>query len=281
MTSLKLQLRPGHLLKFSIALFVAAVAVTPTLRAADYDLDEYKVRITGLWFFTNPTGTVQASGSDPLGSFDLTKDFGFNSYSTFTGKVDWKFTRKNHLYLAASPFSQTRTRVLDRTVDFQGQTFEVGLTTTAKLTNWAYAPGYQYDIIRGDRGHLGIAVQLDIFDTTAKLSAQAQVTSDGTQYAAKSASGSLVAPIPVAGPDFRFYILPKFYVDGNLFGMYLFGYGNFISTTDTIGVYLGKHFSLRAGYQLGQRLVVNNDSSTRIGINLTQKGPVAGVEFSL
>jgi hypothetical protein len=281
MTFSKLELRHRHLLRFFAGLFVTAVAVVPTLRAADYDLDEYKLRISGMWFFTNPTGTIQASGSDPLGTFDLTKDFGFNSYSTFTGKVDWKFTRKNHLYLAASPFSQSRTRVLDKTIDFQGQTFEVGLTTNAKLTNWAYAPGYQYDIIRRDRGHLGIAVQLDIFDTTAKLSAAAQVTGDGTQSAARSASGSVVAPIPVAGPDFRFYILPKFYVDGNLFGMYLFGYGNFLSTVDTVGVYLGKHVSLRAGYQLGQRLVVNNNSSTRIGIDFVQKGPVAGVEFSL
>src|SRR5271165_3260622 len=280
MTLSKLGFRPSHLARFFVGLFFAAFAVVPIVRAADYDLDEYKVRITGLWFFSNPTGTVQASGTDPNGSFDLSKPFGFNSYSTFTGKVDWKFTHKNHLYLAASPFSQTRQTVLNRTIDFQGQTFNVGLSTSAKLTSWAFAPGYQYDIIRRDRGHLGIAVQVDIFNTTAKLSAAAQATGDGTHYEARSASGSLVAPIPVAGPDFRFYILPKFYVDGNLFGMYLFGYGNFVSTTDTVGVSLGKHFSLRAGYQLGSRLVVNN-SNNRIGIQLTQKGPVAGVEFSL
>lgn len=280
MNSPKPRLRHPQFLRFSV-LFAAAIAVAPTLHAADYDLDEYKVRISGMWFFTNPTGTIHATGSDPLGSFDLTKDFGFNSYSTFTGKVDWKFTHKNHLYLAASPFSQTRTRDLDRTIDFQGQTFEVGLTTTAKLSNWAYAPGYQYDFIRRDRGHLGIAVQLDVFNTNTKLSAAAQVTGDGTQSAAKSASASVVAPIPVAGPDFRFYILPRLYVAGDLFGMYLFGYGNFVSTNDTVGVYLGKHLSLRAGYQVGQRLVVNNNNSTRIGINLTQKGPVAGLEISL
>jgi hypothetical protein len=259
----------------------AGIAASTNLHAANYDLDEYKVRLTGLWFFSNPTGTLQASGTDPNGEFNLSKDFGFNSYSTFTGKIDWKFTRKNHLYLAVSPFNQTRTTVLNRTIDFQGQTFNVGLTTSAKLSNWGYAPGYQYDIIRGDRGHLGIAVQVDIFDTTASLSAAAQVTGDGTHYEARFASGSLVAPIPVAGPDFRFYILPKLFVDGNLFGMYLFGYGNFFSTADTVGFYLGKHVALRAGYQVGSRLVVNNNSKDRIGINLTQKGPVAGIEVSL
>src|SRR5271165_6593187 len=92
---------------------------------------------------TSTTGTVQGSDTDPNGSFDLSKTFGFNSYSTFTGKVDWKFSHKNHLYLAASPFSQTRQTVLNRTIDFQGQTFNVGLSTSAKLTSWAFAPGYQ------------------------------------------------------------------------------------------------------------------------------------------
>ena len=38
--------------------------------------------------------------------------------------------------------------------------------------------------------------------------------------------------------------------------MYFFGYGNFLSTTDAIGLTLTKHISLNAGYQLGSRLLV-------------------------
>ena len=53
-----------------------------------------------------------------------------------------------------------------------------------------------------------------------------------------------------------------------------------MSTADTLGVYLGKHFALRAGYQLGSRLIVNNKYD-RIGVQLTQKGPIAGIEISL
>ena len=54
--------------------------------------------------------------------------------------------------------------------------------------------------------------------------------------------------------------------------MYLFGYGNFVSTADNIGVTLTKHLSVDAGYQLGSRLVVNN--STRSDWHsLNAKGP--------
>jgi hypothetical protein len=121
-----------------------------------------------------------------------------------------------------------------------------------------------------------------LFDTSAKISAAAQVV-NGVQQAAVSASASLLAPIPVAGPEFRLYLTnsPRLFVEGNVYGMYLGGYGSFVSTTDTIGMTLTKHLSLNAGYQLGSRLVVNNNnSSKRIGVRLTQQGAIVGLEYS-
>jgi hypothetical protein len=47
-----------------------------------------------------------------------------------------------------------------------------------------------------------------------------------------------------------------------------------MAATKTVAIIASK-----AGYQLGTKLTVNN-SNSRIGINLTQKGPLAGVEFS-
>ena len=61
--------------------------------------------------------------------------------------------------------------------------------------------------------------------------------------------------------------------------MYLFGYGNFVSTAGDIGVTLTKHITANAGYQLGSRLNVTGTSS-RIALDLTQKGPLVGLEFS-
>jgi hypothetical protein len=258
----------------------------PCMQASDSDsngsddFDVYKLRIDGYWFYSNPSGNFQGSGSSDR--IDVNYDLGFNSYSTFSGYVDWKFTRKNHLTLAVSPFQQTRQTVLKRTLTYEGQTFDAGLTTRADLQANMYAPGYQYDIIRRKRGHLGVAVQIDLFDTNASLTAQAQTTGDGTHHAAVSGSASLLAPIPAAGPEYRFYLTnsPRLFLEGNFYGMYLFGYGNFLSTNNTLGVTLNKYLSLNAGYALGSRLVVNNNSSDRIGIHLIQQGPLVGVEVS-
>ncbi len=255
------------------------LAVLPLSAQNDTEFDAYKLKISGFWFYSNPSGSIQ--GGNDTGTIDLQKDFGFNSYSTITGKIDWKFTHKNHLYLVGSSFNQTREATLVRNITFRGQTYVAGLSTKANLSAPLIAPGYQYDFIRRKRGFLGAAVQIDLFNASASLNAMAQVI-NGTQHAAISSSESLLAPIPVAGPVARLYLTnsPRLYLDANVFGMYLFGYGNFVSTADFLGVTIAKHFSANAGYQLGSRLVVTNDSKAdRLGLRLTQKGPIAGLQL--
>jgi hypothetical protein len=263
-----------HFTFLALTLF-AVFALIPTLHAEDSDdLDAYKIRFDVGWYFSNPSGNVHAAGDNDI--IDFQKDLAFNDYSTVTGKVDWKFTRKNHLYFTITPFDTSHTTVLNRTIVFRGQTFYVGAETKGSLNALLVAPGYQYDIIRHRRGHLGIAVQMDLFDTTAKISAVAQANN---QQAGASASTSLIAPIPVAGPDFRFYFTNRISVAGNVMGMYLFGYGNFVSTADSLGYTFNKHITARAGYQLASHLVVK-ETNDRTGMRLTQKGPVVGVEVS-
>lgn len=93
----------------SITLFLAPV--TTALHAQNgkdsyEEFDAYKLRVSAFLYYSNPSGDIQ--GSHDADMIDLQKDFSFNSYSTFTGKVDWKFTHKNHFYLVGSDFNQTR-----------------------------------------------------------------------------------------------------------------------------------------------------------------------------
>jgi len=261
----------------SLAL-VGLVAAVPQLHAAgDDDFDSYAIKITATWFYSNPSGTLQSATGGGL--IDLKKDIGFSSYSTFAGKIDWKFTRKNHLYFVATPFTTSRQTVLSRTITFQGQTFAAGLATQSELKANLYAAGYQYDILRRRRGHLGIAVQIDTYDSRASFNAAAQITGDGVRHL--SASASRLVPIPVLGPEVRFYLTnsPRLYVQGDVYGMYFFGYGNFLSSVGQLGLRITKHLNVDAGYQLGSRLNANNSSSrNRFGLSLTQTGAIVGIE---
>ena len=272
----------SRLLRLTIGLVaLCAVLVVPKLSAQE-EFDSYKIRLEGDWVYATPSGSLEGSATTDIGSIDLEKDLHFQAYSTFYGKLDWKFTHKNHLYVFGSHLSSSQETVLTRTFTFNGQTFVAGLTTQSSLDSPAYGFGYQYDIIRRRRGHLGLGVQVNVFNTSASIRAAAQVTADGVHHAAVSASDSLVAPIPVAGPQFRWYVTdsPPVFVEGQLYGMYFFGYGNYISTWGNLGFTITRHLNAKAGYQLGNRLVVNRDTSTnRIGLNLTEKGPTVGMEF--
>ena len=273
------KIRCNTTLIFHLALLLT-FAVIPQIASAQDDegIENYKFRVTALWFRSSPTVTMEAAGHNGL--VDFSRDFHFNDYSTFSGKFDWKFTRKNHLYFVATPFNQSREAVLNRTITFRGQTFTAGLTAKAELRATAYGLGYQYDIIRRKRGHLGISLQANLFDTKGTFSAAAQVTGDGVHHAATSAEASLLAPIPVAGPEYRLYLISqRLFVGGSLYGMYLFGYGNYISNFNELGFAFGKHVAVKAGYAYASRLRVN-DGKGRIGLDLDQRGPTAGFDVS-
>jgi hypothetical protein len=262
-------------------IFVALAMIVPLTQAQDDEFDAYKLRIGAFWFHSFPSGNFQSSGQRGFGVVDIDKDLGFADFDTFAGKFDWRFARKHHLYFVVIPFNRSRERMLNRSFTFQGQTFEAQLTTHSDMKASLYAPGYQYDILRRKRGHLGIGIQFNLFDVDASITADAQ-TVNGVPRPARSVSGSFLAPIPVAGPEFRYYLTnsPRLFVDGNLYGMYLFGYGNFISTGADLGVTLNEHLSVTAGYSLGSRLRVKSNATDRIGIRLTQQGSIVGLEYS-
>ncbi len=264
---------------FHLALLLTFVVIPQIASTQDDEgVENYKVRITALWFRSSPTITMEAAGHNGL--VDFNRDFNFNDYSTFSGKIDWKFTHKNHLFFVATPLNQSKGAVLNRTITFRGQTFDVGVNANADLQATAYGLGYQYDFIRRKRGHLGIALQANLIDTKGTLNAAAQVTSDGVHHAAASAQASLLAPVPVAGPEYRLYLISqRLFVEGNLNGMWLFGYGNYLSTYNDLGFAFGKHLAVKAGYAYASRFRVN-DSGGRIGLNLDQRGPTAGFDIS-
>jgi hypothetical protein len=268
-----------HRVRLIAGLALAALIIgVPQVRAQDdkEDYDAYTLRFETYWFYAKPSGTITSAGNN--GTLDLQRDVQFDYYNTFAGKVDWKFTRKNHLYFIAIPFNQTKTVTLDRTVIFRGQTFNVNSVATGSLNNLALVPGYQYDFIRRKRISFGVQVQLDLFDINASLNAAAQVN-NGVPQAATFSTANLRAPLPVAGPTFRFYFTPRLSVQANVLGMYFFGYGNFVSSAGTLGFKVTKNLAVRGGYQLGSRLNVNTETD-RIGLSLTQKGALAGLEIS-
>lgn len=252
------------------------VLVMPIARASEYDLDNYKFRTTASWWYSQPSGYFD--GQNHSGEFDLNRDFQFGSYSTFTGTLDWRFKRKHHLLFSSSPVSYSNRTTLLRTITFQGQTYNVGTQAASEIKSLSFAPGYQWDFIRRDRGYVALATQFYLLDTKATLTGTVLVNG---QAATRSSSGSFLAPLPVVGPHVRWYPVDseRLSLEGYVNGMYFFGYGDFYSARGLVGVGLSHHLKAIGGYQMGTRLSIHGGSNN-IGIRLTQKGPAVGLEGS-
>jgi hypothetical protein len=266
----------GERIRVLLIVLIFLVAVVATAQD-QRDLDNYRWRVEGDWWLAHPSGYFGTNGSDNY--FNVDRDFGFSNYSSFTGRVDWRFRRKHHFLFGISPVTSTKTVTAERTIEFQGQTFDIGAQVTAHLRSLAFSPGYQYDIIRRNHGYLGIEVDLTMLDSEATLKLAGTANGQGQS---RSASKSFFAPLPIFGPTGRWYPLHdsnRLSLEGSLRGMYFFGYGDFLSARANIGVGLTQHLRFHAGYQMGSRLSVHG-TSDEIAIRLTQKGPTAGLEYN-
>jgi len=262
-----------------VTLLMCLIASVVPGYGQDADRDAYKWRIEGNWWYTHPTGFFGLNGSNANNYFDINKDFHFQSYSTFSGKIDYHWRNKHHFLLGITPVYNSRTVTLGREIMFQGQTFALGATVSANVNSLNISPGYQYDILRTNSGFLGIEADLNLLDTSGTLKT---VGSANQLTGTRSASKSFFAPLPAVGPVGRWYPLPnsnRLSLEGSFRGMYFFGYGDFISSRANVGYLVTPHLAIRGGYQLGSRLSVHG-TSNQIGIRVTQKGPTAGVEYS-
>jgi len=107
--------RPTRLICGLLVLSVIAIATKLSAQSTD-EFDSYKIRLEGDWVYSSPSGSLE--GSSDVHSIDLEKDLHFNSYSTFFGKLDWKFTHKNHILVFGSRLNSTHETVLIRTITY-------------------------------------------------------------------------------------------------------------------------------------------------------------------
>jgi hypothetical protein len=271
---------------FPVVLFLIGVASTtlhaqrPVFQTIYNNDDDYTVRVNGYYWHATPSGDFDRRSDGSDFAFDALN--GFGSYSTFYGDVDWKvFGNRQHFLLAISPNSTSNTVTLSQDFDFLGNTFLAGTTATNKVRAFNIAPGYRYDVIRNDRGHLGIFGQIDIFDINASVSGTAIIADSQGVISTHSvtASKSELAPLPELGLEGKIFATTRIYGEGYFKGGYYFGYGDAYGFKADVGVNIYRHLDLKGGYLLGDRVAIHGTTNnTHVSVN--QHGPIVGLQYS-
>jgi hypothetical protein len=180
-----------------VLLFGAVLFSGRRLDAASSDSPEqFRIELTGSAWIVDSSGTIE-SGGTPI---DLVSDLGAaQQQPTFFGRLVVKPGRKHRIIVEGMPFSVDGYNVVHRTIVYRGQTFDVNQTVRSSASfNYVFA-GYQYDLLSGSMGHLGLSIGGAYIDAGGRISS-VETGSTGSK--------TETLGLPLAGVEGRFFPLP-------------------------------------------------------------------------
>src|SRR5579884_1381233 len=130
--------------------------------------EDFRIEITPSAWLVDSSGTIQANGT-PV---DLVSDLGAKQQKpTFFGTLVLKPGRRHRIVLEGMPLSLSGFNIVNRTIVYRGQTFTVNQTLRSSAEfNYLFG-GYQYDLLIGPRGHLGLSIGGAYIQTSGTITA--------------------------------------------------------------------------------------------------------------
>ena len=187
---------------------------------------------------TLSTDTLVGAG---VGEVDFVQEFGiedkyFPEFRVTLGRPH-KF-RANFV-----TFDYDAEAIIQRTITFQGRTFNIGAPATADIKWKLYNFGYEWDFVSLDRGFVGFIADLKYNRVEASIDSPVLTA---------PATTDVTAPIPTIGAIGRGYLSQNFSVTGELTGMN-FHYGEdelkFWDFDLYATISAGRNFAVQGGYR--------------------------------
>lgn len=169
---------------------------------------------------------------------------------------------KHKFRFSTSPIKYEATQTLTQTIRFSGQTYSIGVPTTATL-NWTLIRGgYEYDAVVTQRGFVGVLLDLKYNKLKAELSAPLVALQTYQRN----------VPVPTIGGIWRGYLTPNSSITAEFSGFKWDHNGVTAKLTD-FDIYGTGNAGKVVGVQFGYRsLSADYDSETDVG-DLKLKGP--------
>lgn len=151
-----------------------------------------------------------SSTTNPDVDFDQT--FGKASDATRL-RIDglWRITPKHHLRFQFFNDRTTRSRVLDRTINWGDATYNVGTNVESEVKMDVYALAYEYAFWRTPTYEISGSFGVNYTDLNLRLSGTATV--NGVVRPFETRNSSLPAPLPMIGLRGGWVVAPDWYLD--------------------------------------------------------------------
>ena len=241
------------------ALSVAALCCVAAPARAQGSPEDFHLE-AGLLFWSPAPDVVLTSGT--LGTpVDFVNTFEVEKKRLRDFRVVLKAGRKHKIRYSSTPIHYDGTATLVQTIRFRGQTYSVGVPTTADLKWTLMRIGYEWDPIATSRGFVGVFADLKYNRMNAELSAPLVVTQTFERNVAVPTVGGIargyLSRNVSATAEFTGLTLDRQDFNAKFYDFDLYGTANF-----------GRTFGLQIGYR---SVTVDYDIESDAG-NLKLKG---------
>jgi hypothetical protein len=207
------------------------------------------------------------------------------------GTFRWRFSRRHELEAGFLRVVRSNERVLTDTFTFRDTTFAAGLRISSESRTSQAWLGYRYAFKASENSQIGAGVGFGVIFLKEGLDAIAGATSGGpdTAIVEFSREGGLNGPTASLGLYGRFRVGEKWYLDGDLRGLYV-KVGAFkagvVETGGAARYFFSDVFAGEVGYSLGFYTVTlerESDGTGPLGIDFSGKFKytVQGVRLGL
>jgi hypothetical protein len=244
-------------------LFLGLLCVAGRANAQDSP-ENYHLEV-GVMFW-KPAPEILISSGTQATTIDLINQFAIEKERVREFRVVLKASQKHKIRFSTVPIDYTGNATLNQTIVFRGQTYTVGVPTTAELKWTLMRIGYEWDPIATNMGFVGLFTDVKYNKMTATLSAPAPI---GTQTFERN------VPVPTIGGIARGYLAKYVSVTGEFTALKL-NKSSFNAKFYDFDLYGTANFGQYVGAQFGYRsvtvdYVIDDDTG-----NLKMKGPYFG-----
>jgi hypothetical protein len=241
--------------------------------------DPFNITLGSYVVGTNLKATLNGHSVSTDTPIDFNQSFGLgNDYNRIRLDGVWRITPTQHVRLLWFQTDVTRTRTLDKNVEWGDYTFQANANITAQNNLGVYELSYEYAFMRRPNFELTGSFGVHLLDIRLKLSGNATFTnSDGTvtPVQAETKASNVPAPLPVIGVGALWAVVPNVYINGSA-QVFKFSYdgidGNWSDLRLTGTWMFTRHFGAGLGYDYFHVNVDMNKNSFNGNVKLGYSG---------
>jgi hypothetical protein len=182
--------------RFALLLLIAAPAAfageSPNLLT-----DSFQISVGTFGINTEPQISLKGE-SQQGGKVDFNRELGGGD--AFRARLDaqWRFAERHKLRFAAFGLSRSKSRTLDREIEWGDEVYEVGAKGEFQSDFWVIQGVYDYSFLRRDNYEVGASIGAHWTSLSASIKLKADVNGNPVTDN-RSESASVDLPLPVIG----------------------------------------------------------------------------------